>query len=72
MWSPWHYTGQNFGLLMMFLRRAGIDVSPVERKRLHVAFVASYVMLMAAFNNGPSHDPLVLSLALPNDRRTAD
>ena len=27
MWSPWHYTGQNFGLLMMFLRRAGIDVS---------------------------------------------
>ncbi len=66
LWSPWHYTGQNFGLLMMFLRRAGIDVSPVERRRLHVAFVASYVLLMAAFNNGPSHDPLVLSLALPN------
>ena len=67
LWSPWHYTGQNFGLLMMFLRRAGIDVSPAERQRLRVAFVASYVLLMAAFNNGPSHDPLVLSLALPNN-----
>ena len=23
LWSPWHYTGQNFGLLMMFARRSG-------------------------------------------------
>jgi hypothetical protein len=65
MWSPWHYTGQNFGLAMMFLRRAGANVSPIERRRLRIAFVASYVMLLAAFNNGASQDPLVLSLALP-------
>ena len=65
MWSPWHYTGQNFGLVMMFLRRAGLDVSRVERRQLHVAFIASFVMLLAAFNQGPSHDPLVLSLGLP-------
>jgi tetratricopeptide (TPR) repeat protein len=65
MWSPWHYSGQNFGLLMMFLRRAGIDVSTDERRRLHVAFIASYVMLLAAFNQGASHDPLVLSIGLP-------
>lgn len=64
-WSPWHYTGQNFGLLMMFVRRAGIDVSATERRRLHIAFVASYVMLLAAFNDGPSRDALVLSLGLP-------
>src|SRR5215469_6158591 len=30
-WSPWHYTGQNFGLLMMFARRAGL--SPTNRER---------------------------------------
>src|SRR5208282_6538233 len=24
-WCPWHYTGQNFGLLMMFARRAGLS-----------------------------------------------
>jgi tetratricopeptide (TPR) repeat protein len=65
MWSPWHYTGQNFGVLMMFLRRAGIDVSPEERRRLHLAFLASFVMLLAAFNAGASNDPLVLSLGLP-------
>ena len=22
-WSPWHYSGQNYGILMMFARRAG-------------------------------------------------
>jgi tetratricopeptide (TPR) repeat protein len=65
MWSPWHYTGQNFGLLMMFLRRAGLDVSAEERQRLHIAFIASYVMLLAAFNQRASADPLVLSMGLP-------
>jgi tetratricopeptide (TPR) repeat protein len=67
MWSPWHYTGQNFGLLMMFVRRARLQVEETTRRRLHVAFVASYVMLLASFNEGPSVDPLVLSLALPPD-----
>ena len=65
LWSPWHYTGQNFGVLMMFLRRAGVDVSAEERQRLHLAFVGSFVMLLAAFNAGPSADPLVLSIGLP-------
>ncbi len=25
-WSPWHYTGQNYGIAVMFLRRRGIDL----------------------------------------------
>jgi tetratricopeptide (TPR) repeat protein len=65
MWSPWHYTGQNFGVLMLFLRRAGVDVTAEERQRLHWAFVASFVMLLVAFNAGASADPLVLSLGIP-------
>ena len=69
MWSPWHYTGQNFGLTMMFLRRAGANVAPRERRWLRISFVASYAMLLAAFNQGgspgPGHDPLVLSLSVP-------
>jgi hypothetical protein len=64
-WSPWHYTGQNFGLLMMFLRRGGVEVTPADRRLLHAAFVASFVLLLAAFNHGVSNDPLVYSLALP-------
>jgi hypothetical protein len=65
MWSPWHYTGQNFGLGMMFMRRAGVEVGEGERTRLRRAFVASYVMLLVAFNEAGTRDPLVLSLNLP-------
>jgi tetratricopeptide (TPR) repeat protein len=64
-WSPWHYTGQNFGLLMMFARRAGISPTPPERRALHLSFLASYLLLMLSFHTGASGDALVLSLGLP-------
>src|SRR5580658_5997798 len=64
-WSPWHYTGQNYGLLMMFTRRAGLTPSEGERHALHLAFVASYLMLLFSFHTGPSNDTLILSLGLP-------
>ncbi len=65
-WSPWHYTGQNYGLLLVFARRGGLDVTDSTRRRLRIAFVASYIMLLAAFNEGAASDPLVLSLGLPS------
>jgi tetratricopeptide (TPR) repeat protein len=64
-WSPWHYTGQNFGLLMMFARRSGATVTPSERSWIRAAFWASYLMLLASFETGGSSDPLILSLGLP-------
>jgi tetratricopeptide (TPR) repeat protein len=64
-WSPWHYTGQNFGLLMMFARRAGLSPTSGERRALRLSFVASYVLLMLSFQTGASGDALVLSLGLP-------
>ena len=64
-WSPWHYTGQNFGLLMMFARRAGVSPTERERAALRVSFVASYILLMLSFHTGPSGDPMILSLGLP-------
>jgi tetratricopeptide (TPR) repeat protein len=63
-WSPWHYTGQNFGLLMMFARRSGAEVTRGERRSIRAAFVASYLMLLASFETGGSTDPLILSLGL--------
>jgi tetratricopeptide (TPR) repeat protein len=63
-WSPWHYTGQNFGILMLFARRAGVAPSAAERRALHWAFVASFVPLMLSFHTGASGDPLILSLGL--------
>ncbi len=64
-WSPWHYTGQNFGLAMMFARRAGLSPTPAERRGLQLAFAASFLLLMLSFHTGPSNDPLILSLELP-------
>ena len=64
-WSPWHYTGQNYGLLMMFARRSGAPIAQSERRWLRAAFVASYLMLLASFETGGSSDPLILSLSLP-------
>lgn len=64
-WSPWHYTGQNFGLLMMFARRSGAQPTSDERQWLRAAFIASYLMLLASFETGGSADPLILSLSLP-------
>jgi tetratricopeptide (TPR) repeat protein len=64
-WSPWHYSGQNYGLLMMFARRSGAEITAGERRWLHGAFVASYLMLLASFETGGSSDPLILSLSLP-------
>lgn len=64
-WSPWHYTGQNFGLLMMFARRSGLAPSAAERNAIHLSFIASFVLLMLSFHTGPSGDRLILSLGLP-------
>ncbi len=63
-WSPWHYSGQNYGLLMMFARRSGATVGQAERRWMRAAFVASYLMLLASFETGHSTDPLILSLGL--------
>jgi tetratricopeptide (TPR) repeat protein len=64
-WSPWHYSGQNYGLFMMFVRRAGAKVSIVERRALYSAFLLSYVILFLSFHTGPSNDPLFISLGIP-------
>ena len=64
-WSPWHYSGQNYGLLMMFAKRSGAEITPPERKWLRGAFIASYGMLLGSFVTGGSSDPLILTLGLP-------
>jgi len=39
-WSPWHFSGQNYGLFLMALRRSGVDPSDLKRP-LYASFVAS-------------------------------
>lgn len=63
-WSPWHYSGQNYGLLMMFARRNGATPSTAERRALYGAFLVSYLMLLISFHTGPSQG-VVFSLGIP-------
>jgi tetratricopeptide (TPR) repeat protein len=44
-WSPWHYTGQNYGLAVMFLRRSGIALDPGTKRWIHLSFVLSFVLV---------------------------
>jgi tetratricopeptide (TPR) repeat protein len=63
-WSPWHYTGQNFGLSMMFARRNGATPLRAVRRALHLSFWASYLLIFIRFHTGPSGGYLI-SLGLP-------
>lgn len=65
IWSPWHYSGQNYGLFMMFARRGGASPSATGRRALYSAFLISYLILLLSFLTGPSNDPLFVSPAIP-------
>jgi len=64
-WSPWHYSGQNFGLAVMFARRARVNPTRAERTALYISFLASYALVFLSMHTGPSSDPYVRSLGLP-------
>ena len=49
-WSPWHYTGQNYGLGVMFLRRRGVDLTPSAKRWLYSSFVLSYALVFLSFH----------------------
>src|SRR5437868_10873073 len=51
--SPWHYSGQNYGLFMMFARRAGAEPSENQRQALYSAFLISYLILFLSFHGAP-------------------
>ena len=43
-WSPWHYTGQNYGLAMMFLRRRGAIIDDGIKRWIYASFIFSYIL----------------------------
>ena len=59
-WSPWHYTGQNYGIAMLFLRRRGVEVSKRAKRLLYASFVLSFAMVFLNLNaagSAPSATP---------------
>jgi hypothetical protein len=55
-WSPWHYSGQNYGLALMFLGRQGIAVERPLKRLIYASFVLSYALFFLAAHGpaGPS------------------
>ncbi len=51
-WSPWHYTGQNYGIAVMFLRRRGAELTPVVKRFVYASFSLSYLLTFLALHSG--------------------
>jgi len=49
-WSPWHYTAQNYGVAVLFLRRRGVDVAPPTRRWLRSSFNLSYLLVFLSLH----------------------
>jgi len=47
-WSPWHYTGQNYGIALMFLRRRGVPISPLLKRWIYASFLLSFLLTVLA------------------------
>jgi len=53
-WSPWHYTGQNYGLALMFLRRRGIAFDAGTKKWIYASFFLSFLLtFLTMHGRGP-------------------
>ena len=49
-WSPWHYSGQNYGVALMLLGRRGVSVTPRTKRFVHASFVFSYLLTFVAIH----------------------
>ncbi|MCZ6569664.1 MAG: tetratricopeptide repeat protein [Deltaproteobacteria bacterium] len=43
-WSPWHFSGQNYGLALMLMRRRGVDVDPGTKRLLYTSFILCFAL----------------------------
>jgi hypothetical protein len=75
-WSPWHYTGQNYGIALMFLGRRGVTVSRLDKRLIYASFMLSYALAFASMHttgqarqfawvSSPGDGYRFLSLGLP-------
>lgn len=60
-WSPWHYTGQNYGISVMFLRRAGVALDDTTKRMLYASFLLSFLLTAVVLHgaSGPLSSGLV-------------
>jgi len=64
-WSPWHYTGQNFGIAQMFIRRTGAAPDATARQLLYGSYAASFAVWVLALHSIRDTDSNFISLQIP-------
>ncbi|MEN8183417.1 MAG: tetratricopeptide repeat protein [Myxococcota bacterium] len=61
---PWHFTGQNYGITLIFLRRRGVEVDRLTKRLIYTSFISTYLMaLLALHGRAPSADYAPLQVA---------
>ncbi len=53
-WSPWHYSGQNYGIASMLLRKRGVAPSPQLKRILYLSFFLSFLLTFLVQHSGGS------------------
>jgi hypothetical protein len=53
-WSGWHYSGQNYGIASMFLRRRGLAPSAGVRRLLYASFGFSFLVVFLVLHEAVS------------------
>ncbi len=56
-WSPWHYTGQNYGLAVMFLRRNGVAFDARDKRWLYASFLSTYALVFLVLHVAGASTP---------------
>ena len=49
-WSPWHYSGQNYGIAVLFLRRRGVPLTAWSKRLFQASFFLSFLLTVIAFH----------------------
>lgn len=63
-WSPWHYSGQNYGVGLMLLGRGGVRVNPLAKRFIWASFLFSWLLVVLATHgalDGGTYTPTTTS-----------
>jgi len=71
-WSVWHYTAQNYGISMMFLRRRGAPLDAGIQRLFHASFNLSFALVFVIMHGAsdsvadPAREVRMMPLSIPD------